>query len=321
MPQSPRRYQCDGRCPMWQENSARVGTPNMNEHFGVGIVGIGLLGSAISERLLTAGLDVYGYDTDPSQLETFSQRGGFAVDSSAALIRQCPTVVFCLPSSETVSTLVAQRRPEFQSGQIVIDTTTGDPEQMIANGRSLAELGVEYIEATVAGSSAQMRDGKVVLFLGGKTEVVGHVQTILDALTDKHFFLGPIGSASRMKLVHNLVLGLHRAVLAEGLMFAKGLGIDPGQALKILRQTPAASTVMESKGERMVSGDFQPQARLAQHLKDVRLILTESERRNCKTPLSELHQRLLESAVESGFGELDNSAIIRVFQSFPESRE
>lgn len=293
----------------------------MNERSTVGLVGIGLLGSAISERLLAAGLDVHGYDSDPCRLQTFSDHGGVACDGSAEVIRECPIIVLCLPSSDTVSSWVLQRTAEFQSGQIVIDTTTGDPEQMIACGRSLAELGVEYIEATVAGSSAQMRAGKAVMFLSGQAEITTQVQSILDALTDKHFYLGPLGTASRMKLVHNLVLGLHRAVLAEGLMFAKGLGMDPSEVLQILQQTPAASTVMETKGQRMVRGDFDPQARLVQHLKDVRLIVRESERRNCKTPLSELHQRLLESAVESGFGDLDNSAIIKIFQTRAEFSE
>jgi 3-hydroxyisobutyrate dehydrogenase len=78
---------------------------------------------------------------------------------------------------------------------------------------------------------------------------------------------------------------------------------------------------METKGELMVSGDFSPQARLAQHLKDVRLILTESERANCQTPLSQLHQALLETAVELGFGDSDNSAIIEVFRRSMERQE
>ncbi len=134
---------------------------------------------------------------------------------------------------------------------------TGD-----GDAAALTDVGVEYVEATVAGSSDQMRDGVATLFLGGNSQIVDQLQPIFEMLTDKSFRLGTIGSASRMKLVHNLVFGLHRAVLAEGLTFAKGLGIDPSDALQILRQTPAASEVMETKGERMVSGDFAPQARL-----------------------------------------------------------
>jgi len=293
----------------------------MNDHSRVGIVGIGLLGSAIADRLLRANFVVSGYDSDASRLNSFAKHGGRSVKDACEVIRESPLVIFSLPSSRSVTELVGDLKSEFQPGQIVIDTTTGDPEQMIAIGRSLADIGVEYVEATVAGSSSQMREGEATLLVGGKTEIVDQLTPILEKLTDKHFHLGPLGSASRMKLVHNLVLGLHRAVLAEGLMFAKGLGIEPTDALQILRQTPAASTVMETKGQRMVSGDFSPQARLSQHLKDVRLILDESKRKSCKTPLSELHRQLLEAAEELGLGDLDNSAIIEVFAESLESPE
>ena len=287
----------------------------------VGIVGIGLLGSAIAQRLINGGCVMHGYDSNPSQIESFVAHGGLMMGDTAEVIRSSRLLVFSLPSSETVLSIVDQFRTSFQSGQIVIDTTTGDPEQMITIGKSLAEANVEYVEASVAGSSDQMRDGWATLFIGGNKLVVDQLQPVFEMLTSRDYYLGPIGTASRMKLVHNLVLGLHRAVLAEALMFAKGVGIEPSLALKILSQTPAASAVMETKGLRMVSDEFAPQARLAQHLKDVRLILAESERANCRTPLSELHRQLLETAVELGLGDLDNSAIVEVFHEPSESEE
>lgn len=115
-----------------------------------------------------------------------------------------------------------------------------------------------------------------------------------------------------MKLVVNLVLGLNRAVLAEGLSFARSLGFDPAMALDVLRQSPAASTVMQTKGDKMVAGDFTPQARLRQHLKDVRLILAAAGA--AKTPLSEVHAQLLQELVDRGCGDEDNSAVIRAFE-------
>lgn len=293
----------------------------MNDPSSVGIVGIGLLGSAIAGRLLAANRLVYGYDTNAQQLTRFEQQGGMVAKDAASVIQNCQTVLLSLPSSDVVATVVGQLKSDVQPGQVVIDTTTGDPEQMIAIGQSLAELGAEYVEATVAGSSKQVGDGEAAIFVGGAAKTVDRVRPILDTLTDTFYFMGAVGTASRMKLVHNLVLGLNRAVLAEGLMFAKGMGIDQGEALRILQQTPAASRVMETKGARMVSGDFEPQARLSQHLKDVRLILAASNRSNCQTPLSELHRQLLETAVELGLGEFDNSAIIRVFRESMEPDE
>lgn len=291
----------------------------MTDKSPIGLIGVGLLGSAIAERLIARGIRVRGFDTNRDQREALSACGGEALDGAAEVVRCCQTLFLSLPTSDTVSSVLEQLEADFRPGQIVIDTSTGEPAQMASIAETLANQGVDYVEALVAGSSAQVRAGQVVLFVGGQDEAVTRVKPLLAALTKSQFHLGLVGTASQFKLVHNLLLGLHRAVLAEGLMFAESLGIEPGKALQILQQTPAASVVMESKGQRMVTGDFAPQARLSQHLKDVRLILAEAKKSGCSTPLSELHQTLLERAEELGFGAADNSAIIEAFRSQTQS--
>jgi 3-hydroxyisobutyrate dehydrogenase-like beta-hydroxyacid dehydrogenase len=113
-----------------------------------------------------------------------------------------------------------------------------------------------------------------------------------------------------MKLVSNLVLGLNRAALAEALVYALGIGVDPASALEVLRGSMAYSRVMDVKGQKMLDEDFTVQARLSQHLKDVRLILASG----VTLPLSETHCQLLEQAEAMGLGEVDNSAIIKAIQ-------
>ena len=125
----------------------------------------------------------------------------------------------------------------------------------------------------------------------------------------------PVGAASRFKLVHNLILGLNRAALAEGLAFAEALGFDASDSLSILRETPATSAALEAKGEKMAKRDFNPpQARLSQHLKDVRLIRQLAEEIGAATPLSDAHQTLLKRAEALGLGESDNSAVIEALR-------
>lgn len=113
-----------------------------------------------------------------------------------------------------------------------------------------------------------------------------------------------------MKLVTNLVLGLNRAALAEGLAFAESLGLDPAMALAVLRESMAYSRIMDTKGPKMVARNFTPEARLSQHLKDVRLIREAAARVGRSLPLSTEHQRLLELAESLGLGDHDNSAIL-----------
>ncbi len=118
-----------------------------------------------------------------------------------------------------------------------------------------------------------------------------------------------------MKLVVNLVLGLNRAVLAEGLALARALELDWSTCLEVLRAGAAYSAVMDTKGEKMITGDFTPQARLSQHLKDVRLMLEAAQRTGIELPLSNVHRSLLERAAAAGLGDLDNSAVLRAFDA------
>jgi 3-hydroxyisobutyrate dehydrogenase-like beta-hydroxyacid dehydrogenase len=283
----------------------------------IGLVGAGLLGGAIAQRLAEKGRGVLAYDIDPQRLAALAPSGVAASPSADDVLRQCEIVLLSLPTSQVVGQLLDAHRGALRAGSVIVDTTTGDPAEMIEHGRQLRELGVAYVEATVAGSSAQLRAGAARLFVGGDEEAVRRIGPLLDCLADVRFYLGGVGAASRFKLVHNLVLGLHRAVLAEGLTFAAALGFEPGQTLEILQQTPAASSVMATKGPKMVAGDWTPQARLSQHLKDVRLLLAEAAAAGAPTPLSRAHRALLERAEALGFGDADNSAVIEAYHAGP----
>ena len=281
----------------------------------IGQIGLGLLGGAIARRLLREGYSILGFDLDPERLKEFAQNRGTVAADLGQVFRERDVVILSLPHSGTISAMFEAYAGNLQAGQIVIDTTTGMPNEMAEIGRYLKARGVDYVEASVAGSSRQMQNGEAILFLGGEESVIARIRPLIDALTDRRFYLGEVGSASRFKLVHNLILGLNRAVLAEGLNFAESLGFDPKAALEILRQTPAASAVMETKGEKMVHRDWQPEAKLSQHLKDVGLILAMAEDAKAQTPLSGLHYDLLEQAEKLGFGDSDNSAILEVFRN------
>ena len=111
-------------------------------------------------------------------------------------------------------------------------------------------------------------------------------------------------------------MGLNRAALAEGLALSERMGLEPTQTLEILMESMAYSRVMDTKGARMVAGEFEPEARLSQHLKDVRLMLEAAAGQ--ALPLSEAHRRLLEQAESAGYGDRDNSAIIMAYRRPPE---
>ena len=277
----------------------------------VGIIGLGLVGSALAERFIAAGLDICGNDLSNDRCAELVKLGGMAADA-ADVARACNRLVLSLPTSQIAAEVLVEIADELR-GKLVLDTTTGEPETMARLGAWLAQRGTDYVDATIAGSSAQVRRGEVVVMLGGSDTAVAQASDLLKSFASRWFHLGPVGSGARMKLVVNLVLGLNRAVLAEGLAFAKDSGIDPAQALEVLLAGPAFSRAMETKGPKMLRGDFAPEARLAQHHKDVKLILDTAQRCGAKLPLTQVHDLLLSALVAAGYGELDNSAIVRAF--------
>lgn len=278
----------------------------------VGLIGIGLVGSALAERLDTAGWQVVGYDIDDVKRQALASLRGSPVASPQAVMAAADLIILSLPTSTISASLLASLE-EYLRGKIIVDTTTGEPDEMAAIGARVELLGGRYLDATIAGSSQQVRSGEVTAIVGGPPDTVAACERLFQSFAARTFHVGPLGSGARMKLVVNLVLGLHRAVLAEGLSFAERSGIDPRMALEVLRGSPAYSRVMDTKGEKMLQGNFTPEARLAQHLKDVRLILAASEQQGAILPLSTLHAELLGQLDRAGLGELDNSAIIQAF--------
>jgi len=273
----------------------------------IGLLGLGLMGTAITERLLEHGYRVLIWNRTRAKAEPLIARGAEWSDNPLAA---CERVIISLYTSDVVESVLEQMRDGLHAGQIVLDTTTGEPAQSAALGARLAARGVRYLDAPISGSSEQTRRGEAMVMVGGERSAFEACSDLWPVLGQKVFYVGPCGSAAKMKLVSNLVLGLNRVALAEGLVFAEAIGVDLAAALEVLRGSMAYSRAMDVKGRKMIENDFTVQARLSQHLKDVRLILASG----VSLPLSETHRKLLEHAEAMGLGDLDNSAIIKVIQ-------
>jgi 3-hydroxyisobutyrate dehydrogenase-like beta-hydroxyacid dehydrogenase len=274
----------------------------------VGVVGLGLLGTALADRLLGGGYDVVVYNRTREKADPLTSRGARWSDNPLAA---CSRVVISLYTTDVVEQVLAALDVESHRGVVLLDTTTGDPVRTPELGARLAECGVGYLEVPISGSSQQTRQGQATALVAGPPALYDACRDLLACLTAQHFYVGGWGNGVRMKLVTNLVLGLNRAALAEGLAFAKAVGLTVEDALQVLLNCPAYSRTMDAKGPKMVAGDFTPAAKLSQHLKDVRIILDEAARCGQGLPLSTRHRQLLEQAEAMGLGELDNSAIIR----------
>jgi 3-hydroxyisobutyrate dehydrogenase-like beta-hydroxyacid dehydrogenase len=278
----------------------------------VGVIGLGLFGTALAERLIGGGFPTHIWNRTREKADPLVASGGKWSDNPFV---ECDVVAISLYTTDIVKEVLGQMQSGLRKGQVIVDTTTGDPSQTANLGEWLAEQGVEYLEAPIAASSEQTRRGEAMAMIAGNESAFEGAREVIECIAPKTFYMGPWGTATKMKLVNNLVLGINRIALAEGLVFAKAIGMDPARALAVLQEGNAYSVVMDVKGQKMLDGDFTPQGKLSQHLKDVRLILDEAHRAGIELPLSQTHRKLLLAAEEAGFGDQDNSAIIRVIEN------
>lgn len=287
----------------------------------VGVVGLGLVGTALAGRLARAGFSVWGCDHDEGACQRWQAQGGQLAPSLQALAAQCPQVVLAVFDTAGVLQVVeggeGEEGGEGRAGLLsvpgvrtLVDCSTGEPEALQALALRLAARGVDFIEAPLSGSSQQIAQGSATLLLGATPEALQRNQALLQALAEQQVHVGGAGMGARAKLATNLVLGLNRAALAEGMAFAEQQGIDASIFLTLVLATPARSDAARIKGPAMVHAHYAPQSRIVQHLKDLRLMLAAAQATGQRLPFTEVHARLLQAAVAHGEGELDNAAII-----------
>ena len=279
-----------------------------------GIIGLGLVGQALGARLRAAGWTTLGLDLREQAGRAFREAGGNVSASAAQLGRQADCVILSVFDTNDVIALVEEQHGLLAEGhrvRTIIDCSTGDPSLLQPLGAQLQQRGIDFIEAPLSGSSEQIAAGQATMLLGGDGATIARCDALLDAITTHRIHVGAAGMGAKAKLATNLVLGLNRAVLAEGMVFAQTLGIAPQEFLALVLATPARSAAAEIKGPLMVREEFAPQSRIRQHLKDVELMLASAGEAGLPMPLSQAHAALMRDAVAAGDGDLDNAAIIR----------
>jgi 3-hydroxyisobutyrate dehydrogenase-like beta-hydroxyacid dehydrogenase len=283
----------------------------------VAIVGLGLMGEVYARRLLDAKIPVIGYDIDAARRSRLALIGGKPAESLAALAN--PTlparcIIVAVFNTEQVEDVVENHLlPALGEGSntIVLCMSTVDPDRVAALAGRVIPRGIRYLDVPVSGTSDQVRRGDGVALIGGDMAIADDVTDVLDALFVRRFHVGKVGDGGRAKLAVNLILGLNRLALAEGLVFAERLGLNPAAFLEVARGSASYSQVMDTKGPKMVRNDFSPEGRVKQTLKDAHLMLDQAAAVGQKLSALEVHVDVLEACVRAGEADLGNSAIIK----------
>ena len=278
----------------------------------VGVIGLGLIGTTLAKRLLAAGFKVHGYDVRAERIQQLAALGGTACGSPRTVAQACDTTVLAVFNTDQVeSVLEASDGAQFTTGQIVICTSTCDPDRIEALAKRVEARGVRFLESPISGNSDQIAKGNGIALIGGDRDIMHTAMPVLKALCKQSHYLGPVGSGGRAKLAVNLIGGLNRAVMAEGLAFAEAMGLELAPFLEVLKSSAAYSRAMDTRGMKMITSDFTPHAWLMQSLKDFKLMHEVSGRVGQQLPLAKLYTELVESCIAHGEGDLDNSAVIQ----------
>ena len=284
----------------------------------IGFVGLGLMGSGMAKNLMAAGFPLMGYARDETKVEALRRQGCKRVASPERMAAEVDVIILSLPTAYVVSEVVRNTLKLFEFGKkglIVIDTTTADPILSEELATQLREKGVEMLDATVSGTSKLCAERDVIFMVGGREGTFKECLPIFLAMGKEAIFLGKNGSGAATKLIVQLILGLNRMALAEGLTLGKKAGMDQHRLLEVLKKSAAYSKAMDMKGSRMINKEFlPPEGRLGGYLKGVRLILDLGNRLNCPLPLISVHAQALLSEVSKGRGGWDTADIISFYE-------
>jgi 3-hydroxyisobutyrate dehydrogenase len=283
----------------------------------IAIVGVGLLGSAVASRLLAGGFAVTGYDSRPDQLAGLARRGLEPAASLKEAVTGADAVFTILPSLDAVEVTVLGSGGLLGSlarSATIIQMSTISPTLTRRLGEAAASAGIGFLDTPMSGTSSMVERGDCTIFAGGDAALIERCQPVFAAIAKRTVHVGPIGSASLAKLATNLLVALNTAALAEALVLGVKGGLAPQGLLDILKDSAAASKMVDVRGPLMVEHRFEPQMKLELFLKDFKLMLDEGQRLGVALPLTSLTQQICTAAVAGGHGGEDLAVLITTLE-------
>ena len=283
----------------------------------IGIVGVGLLGSAVASRLLQGKFVVTGYDTRAERLRALKARGLIAARSISEAVAEAEAIFTILPSLESVEATILGTGGILETaprGATLIQMSTISPELTRRLATALMPTGIAFLDAPMSGTSAMVARGDCAIYVAGERARSDACLPIFNAIAKKTFYVGEAGMASLAKLATNLLVGLNTAALAEALVLGAKGGLAPVLLLDLLKDSAAASKMVDVRGPLMVNHRFDAQMKIDLFLKDFKLMLEEGRRLGVALPLTSITQQLATAAAAAGRGEDDLAAVVTILE-------
>ena len=282
-------------------------------------VGLGAMGSPMAKRLVGAGFELKVFDVLDERTHPLVELGAASAASPGAAAEGAGALVVMVANAEQAEGVLfgeggaAEALPE---GAAVVVMSTIGPEAVRELDEELAGRSLRTLDAPVSGGVARAEKGDLLIMAGGQEDLYEELRPALEAMGSSVVHCGPrVGDGQAVKLVNQLLCGVHIAAAAEALAYAEALGLDPRFVFETIRHGAANSFMLEDRGERMLEEEFvPPRSALDIFVKDMGLVRRAAEERDFETPLSSAALELYLAGKEAGLGTEDDSGVIRVFR-------
>ncbi|HTQ74845.1 MAG TPA: NAD(P)-dependent oxidoreductase [Burkholderiales bacterium] len=281
----------------------------------VGMIGLGIMGSAMSYNLLRAGIRVVGYDVAPGARRAHKRAGGVPVKSVREVARRAGIVVTSLPSARALAEVAAELARSAKRHTVVVETSTLPIEAKAAARDALARRGVILLDCPLSGTGAQARAKDLLIYVSGERSAYRKIAAVLPGFTSAAFYVGPFGAGSKMKFVANLLVAIHNVAAAEAMVLGMKAGLDPAMILKVVAGGAGGSRMFQVRGPMMVKGDYS-EATMKNEVwqKDMTIIGDFARGLDCPTPLFAASAPIYNAAMAMGLGKQDTGAVCKVLE-------
>lgn len=284
----------------------------------VGVIGLGIMGGAMAEALIAAGLRVVGTDPQAPARRRLKKAGGHSVSSCAAVAAEADVVITSLPSvaalDDVVGKIAAARRPNGKSRLIVIETSTlpiADKERAM---RRLQRGHAVMLDCPISGTAKRMKEGAWTIFVSGKSAACKAARPIFEVFTRNAPYVGAFGNGSKMKFIANHLVAIYNVSVGESLMFARKMGLDPQQVWDLFAASPVVGTgVFKLRGKLMVQRSYRPPTmKVEVWQKDMRVIGDMARAVKCPVPLFNACVPIYDAAMAQGLAQHDTASVHEV---------
>lgn len=283
----------------------------------VGVIGLGAMGRGIAQSLRRADFDVHAFDVRAEAVEAFAAEGGTACASPAELAARCEVVVgVVVNAAQTEQALFAEAgaAAAMRAGSVFVMCSTVDPAWSIALEARLAAQGVLYLDAPISGGAAKAAAGQMTMMTAGTPAAYAACEDVLAAMAAKAYRLGDrAGAGSKVKIINQLLAGVHIAAAAEAMALGLREGVDAAALYEVITHSAGNSWMFENRMAHVLAADYAPLSAVDIFVKDLGLVLDTARATKFPLPLASTAHQMFMQASSAGYGGQDDSAVIKIF--------